>query len=771
LKETTHFENYDLYQRKQKLDFYHQYMQNTLQLNNQNNQFSEIANFSGISKTDWSWGALLFDMDNDGYKDIFVCNGINHDLTNQDFMNFFANDIIQQMVISGKKQEVDEIVNKMPSVPIKNYAFQNNQNLGFKNKTSDWGFDLPTFSNGAAYADLDNDGDLDLVINNVNQEALVYRNNTEKKKDHNFIKIKLVGDDANHFAIGSKIKLNTDDGIIFQEVIPSRGFQSSTDYVQTIGIGTKHIQSIEVIWPDNTVQTISDININSTLEIKKSNEAVAVQSKSAKNTLLKKQSKTFKKHTENPHSDFDYEGLIQFMLSQEGPTISVADINKDGLHDVFIGGAKGNEAILYIQDKQGRMTPGNSTAFGNFKHLEDTASAIFDVDNDGDLDIIVGTGGNEVRDEKKYQTRIYINNGNGTFNETKTVSATFHNTSVIAPYDFDNDGDIDVFVGSRSVPAVYGINPTHQLLENDGRGNFKDITSGKAFAFGELGMVTDALWFDADEDGKKDLLVVGDWMAPTLFRNNGRRLSKLETSLDDLSGWWNVCELMDVNGDGKEDLILGNRGSNIGTKPSLEKPMKLYVNDFDNNGTIEQIVTQNLNGKDVPVIMKHELTAQIVSLKKQNSKFSEFAKKSIDQLFSKEVLEQSIVRQVITSKSVIAINKGNQQFEIKALPQQVQFSSVNAILPMDVNNDGIQDLLLGGNQYEFKPQYARLDANYGSTLISDGKGNFSWLNNQDSGFFIKGEVKEIVPVKTLKGTGILVGINNEQPEFFEIVNE
>ncbi|WP_242156930.1 VCBS repeat-containing protein [Aestuariivivens sediminis] len=770
VKETTQFETYDVYQRKQGLDFDHQYMQNSLQLNLGDNYLAEIANLSGVSKTDWSWGALLFDMDNDGYKDIYVCNGIYHDLTNQDFMTFFANDIIQNMVLTGKKEEVSNIINKMPSNPITNYAFKNSGNLGFENVTHAWGFDKLTFSNGAAYGDLDNDGDLDLAINNVNQEALVYKNNAETLTQNNYIKIQLQGKSPNRYGIGSKIKLFSNKEVILQEVIPSRGFQSSVDYVQTIGIGNKTIDSIQIIWPDNSFQILTNVLPKKKYIFKQENASLKLTfSNKNKNTFFSEVENKLESHQENHHSDFNYEGLIPQMLSKEGPTISIADVNGDGLDDVFLGGAKGQVSKLFFQTTSGDLIAPREQGFEKDKDLEDTASAFFDADNDGDLDLMVGTGGNEVEDEKNYKTRLFLNNGKGYFGKSsETIQATFHNASVIAPCDFDDDGDMDVFVGSRSVPTIYGINAKQQLLENNGKGGFKDVTKNKAYVFNGLGMVTDAKWYDFNADGKKDLIVTEDWGTPRVFENNGKQLVERNTNLSQFKGWWNAINVSDLNHDGLPDLVLGNNGLNLPYKPSKENPIKIFVNDFDNNGTIEQILTETIDGKDVPIITKHELTAQIVSLKKKNLKFSEYATKSIDELFPEEIISQSIVREVNISQTVVALNSISGDFKIIPLPTQVQFSSVSAIAVLDVNNDSNLDLVMGGNQYNFKPQYSRLDANYGSLLLGEGNGTFNWVDYDDSGFFVDGEIKHIATLKTTKGIELIIGINNQQPKIFKL---
>ncbi|MDI6045164.1 VCBS repeat-containing protein [Flavobacterium yafengii] len=769
LKTTTNFENYDLFTRKVNLDFYNQYMQNTLQINNGDNQFLEIANHAGVAKTDWSWGALLFDMDNDGYKDIYVCNGIYNDLTNQDFVDFFANEFMQKMVVTGKKEEIQTIISKMPSTPIPNYAFKNNRNLTFSNEAVKWGLDTPSFSNGAAYGDLDNDGDLDLIVNNVNMESFVYRNNSEKNKKNHYVKVKLKGNNQNTFAVGSVVELFSGKEILRQELIPSRGFQSSIDYVMTFGIGTKKIDSLQVIWPNGKFQTIKKIANNCTLNLNITNAKVDYVPKNDKPKPLFAENKNqFLAHKENNYVDFDHEGLISKMLSQEGPSLAVADLNGDGNEDVFIGGAKGQAGKIYLNKGNGNFLITDQKDLDTDADFEDTAASFFDADNDGDIDLLVGSGGNEKSDQANYKNRLYLNNGKGVFVKSKTnMPTTNNNVSVIAPNDFDNDGDIDVFIGSRSVPGVYGIDPKHLLFENDGKGNFTNVTDKKAFKINSVGMITDAVWEDIDNDSKKDLILVGDWTAPMIFKNNGRRLVEFKSNLTNFHGFWNAVSCVDLNNDGKKDLILGNKGTNTNYKATNTNPMKLFINDFDNNGTIEQIATRSIDGKDLPISLKQELAKQIPSIKKKNLSYANYSKKTFQELFAKEVVDNSIQKTVNIQESVIAINKGNGKFEIKTLPKEVQFSCVNTITTMDVNNDGILDLILGGNQYEFKPQFSRLDANYGSVLLGSKNGTFSWMPYNQSGFFIKGEVKQMKIIKDKNKTvSIIAVVNDNTPKIF-----
>lgn len=773
-KSVMEFEGYNIFKLKQSKDFYQQYIQNTLQLNNGNGTFSEIAYHSGVAKTDWSWAGLIFDMDNDGLRDIFVTNGINHDLTDLDFVDFFANEIIQRMALTGKKQSIDSIINKMPVSPQPNYAFRNKGDITFENATKKWGLETPSKSNGVAYGDLDNDGDLDLVVNNVNMPAFVYRNNAERLTDHNYIKLKFAGDKANPFAIGASIKMYYKDNVVFQELIPSRGFQSSMDYVMTIGLGkTGTIDSLRVIWPNDLTQLLTDLEVNQEvhLNIAEAKEKYIPKKEQNKEALFAEvNQKSLMPHKENNYQDFDYEGLISKLISQEGPALSIGDINADGHEDIFIGGAKGQPASLYLHLGNGKLKRSDQKALDIDVDFEDTAAAFFDADSDGDLDLMVGSGGNEIYEKQSYALRLFLNDGKGNFSKsTQKLPTKFTNISVIAPYDYDQDGDTDVFIGSRSVVGTYGIDPEHLLLENNGDGTFIDVTERRAFHLKDAGMVTDAKWADVDNDGKKDLITVADWGSPQIFKNTGKRLGMFTTSLDSLKGWWNTVEPVDIDNDGDIDFILGNQGSNVPYKATKDSPMKLWINDYDDNGTIEQVVSNQYNGEDYPLHQQQEMTGQIVSLKKQNLKASEYAKRTIPELFPAAILENTIIKEANTMQSVVAINQGHGKFETKNLPSRVQLSCVCGVSCIDVNNDGYLDLVMGGNNYEFKPQYSRLDASYGHVLINDGKSNFEWLNYDNSGFFIKGEVKHLLPFKDNKGNSfIIAAINNEKPKIFKL---
>ncbi len=774
VKSIMEFEGYNVFDLKQSKDFGQQYIQNTLQLNNGNGTFSEVAYYSGIDATDWSWAGLMFDMDNDGLKDIFVTNGINHDLTDLDFVDFFANEIVQKMALTGKKESIDSIISKMPIKPQPNYAYKNNGDISFKNANKEWGFELPSRSNGAAYGDLDNDGDLDLVINNVNTEPFIYKNNTDTQLNNNYVQLKFKGPKTNPFGVGALAKFYFDGNIINQELIPSRGFQSSMGYGMTIGLGkSKALDSIRVVWPDQHTQKLESVIANQliTLNYDDATETYdPVKKESKKSFLTELEVGTVMAHHEDNYNDFDYEGLIYQKLSQEGPSLAVADINGDGNEDFFIGGAHNQPGAIYLHNGNGKISQKPSRVFEEDQMFEDVAAAFFDADGDNDLDLMVGSGGNNVGEQRNYIPRLYLNDGKGNFTRSESqIPSTFKNISTISPFDFDSDGDIDVFVGSRSVVGVYGISPDHLFLENMGDGTFTNVTERLGYDLKDAGMVTDSKWVDIDGDSKKDLIVTAEWDTPKIYKNTGRRLTKMSSSLDSLYGWWNTVESADLDNDGDMDLILGNQGLNLHYKPSKEHPMKLWINDYDNNGTIEQIATLGEGGGDYPIHQKRELTQQLPGLKKQNLKASDYASRTINELFPEQVVKNSIVKKVESSASVIAINEGGGKFTIKNLPPRVQLSCVCDITCTDVNKDGNLDLIMAGNNYEFKPQFSRLDAGYGNLLLGDGNLGFEWQEYDVSGFNVRDEVKYMEQFKDKNGKKfVIVAINNNKPKIFAI---
>ncbi|HEY3406214.1 MAG TPA: VCBS repeat-containing protein [Ohtaekwangia sp.] len=772
LKTTTLFEDYKVYNYKLQQGFYHQYMQNTLQLNNGNKSFSEIAWYAGVAASDWSWGALMFDADNDRYKDIYVCNGIYHDETNQDFMNFFANDVIQKMALTGKKADLDMIIAQMPSSPQNNKFFHNNKDLTFTDSGIENGFDTPSFSNGSAYGDLDNDGDLDLVINNVNQEAFVYRNNANSISGNHYLKVSLKGKDKNTFAVGSKITAWCGKENINFELIPTRGFQSSIDYNLVFGLGeSRSIDSLMIQWPDKSLTVMKNVKADTLLYIDQNNSNTVIPDypQKAPATLLTENSTEFVRHQEDGFVDFYQEGLVMRKLSNEGPRTAVGDVNHDGFEDVFICGASGQSGQLYLQTKKGFTL--SAAPFKNDLRYEDTAAEFFDADQDGDLDLIIGSGGNhQPRESEVMQNRIYVNDGQGNFKlKIDALPLSGFNTGIIVPWDIDHDNDLDLFIGSRSVPGIYGVSPRSFLLENDGRGKFTDISAGSPH-LKDLGLITDASLIHIAGSTDPELVIIGEWMSPVIFEVKDKKLVEVKSNLRDFSGWWYAIASDDFDGDDDQDLVLGNRGENFCFTASAEQPAKLWLNDFDNNGMIEKIITRSIDGRDMPVPLKGELTQQIPGLKKKNLKFSEYASKSIQDLFTPDIISRTEVKQANWFKSIIAINLGNGSFKIESLPGEVQFSCVNAIQLADLNGDEKNDLILGGNFSGFTPQFSKLDAAYGHVLLSNGNGSFARIESTESGFFVKGDIMDLVLVAGHRSQQLLVALNNQKPRMFDLKN-
>jgi hypothetical protein len=511
--------------------------------------------------------------------------------------------------------------------------------------------------------------------------------------------------------------------VLSQQLIPTRGFQSSIDYSLTFGLGkAKKIDSLRIIWPDKTTQFVQNPEINTTLELNQAeaNSTYKPPQQQVQPVFTELNTK-LKAHKENNYIDYDYEGLIPKMLSREGPALAIGDVNGDGNEDFYLGGAKGQAGVLYLQNNSGNFTEKKLKIFTADANFEDTYAVLADVNGDNKPDLIVGSGGNEANvDKDVFRNRIYLNLGNGNFEVSNlSLPNTGHNTAVIAPYDFDNDGDIDFFIGSRSVPGIFGINPNHQILENDGEGNFKDVTNAKAYLLNDLGMITDASWKDTNGDGKKDLVLVGDWMAPKILQNDGNSFKLIDNNLEEISGAWSSLSVLNINDDDDPDFIVGNRGTNSFYQTSAKNPVKVYINDFDNNGTIEQIFTRNIKGRDVPIHLRRELAGQISAIKKQNLRFSEYATKSIDELFSEKIIENSIVKEITTFKSLIALSDSEGNYEFKELPAEAQLSSIHAIEHL-ITKDGNKYFLVAGNDFNLKPQFSRLDASKG-LLLKIGK--------------------------------------------------
>jgi hypothetical protein len=753
LKQITTFENWDKFQFNKTHSYHYQYSRNMLHINNGDGTFSEMGRLANMEATDWSWGALIFDMDNDGMRDLFVANGIYQDITDLDYLNFIDDPETKIKIISQDGVDYKALIDPIPINPVSNYAFRNLGGLKFENMANAWGLGQVIHSNGAAYGDLDNDGTLDLVVNNVNQPAKIFKNQGRTlHPEQHFIQFRLIGDGKNTAAIGAQIKVSAGDQIFYAEQMPNRGFQSSVDPKITIGLGSiTEVDKVEVIWPDGKYSVKEKQAANQLLELRQDQAddlpAGNLFFPKYKNLQFQKEANPGLdfSHTENAFVDFDRDRLTYFMFSTEGPAFAKGDVNGDGLDDLFFGGAKTFSGKLYLANPSGQYIESPQSAFGEDALSEDTDAVFFDADGDGDLDLFVTSGGNESGfGAHDLADRLYINDGKGNFSKDPQAgfSVVTGSSGTVTAIDINGDGAIDLFTGGRLVPFTYGAPASSQLWINDGKGKFSEQSATFAPAFRELGMVTDAKVVDWDGDGLDDLVVVGEWMGPVFFRNTGERLEKVTMpELSNLKGWYRTVEVGDFNGDGLPDLALGNHGLNTRFKASAETPVSMFLNDFDQNGSIEQIYTRQIGTAQVPYTLKHELEKQVPSIKKKYIRYADYNNQALDDIFPKDVINKSIIQEINNLESGILLNLGNGKFEWKAFPIMAQRSWVFAIQVVDINGDGKQDLILGGNLAQVKPEVGKLDASYGDVLVGNGDGTFTYVPNRENGLKLDGDVR------------------------------
>ena len=723
--------------------FHYPYMSNILNLNNGNGFFTDISQVAGVAKTGWSWAPLIADFDGDGYKDIFITNGIKREIANQDFGNFL--DTKQD---SLRDMPIENILEKMPSEKLQNYAFKNNKDLTFKKVMQDWGLDMAVNSNGVAYGDLDNDGDLDLVINNLEDEASVYENNST----NNHINIKLVGDSKNMNAIGSKVKVYTDSTQQYQELFLSRGYQSSVSPILNFGISNEDtINRIEVVWPDGRISRMENVKVNQSITFEKQKSKIAAETNFEHSTHLTRLNPenlgiTYS-HDENSFNDFSKQVLLPQKQSQQGPAFTTADINNDGLTDLFIGGALNQSAEIYIQKSNGMFDFANQNALKGDKEYEDIGAHFFDADNDGDQDLYVASGGYELDENNVLlQDRLYINDGDGNFTKSNALPKMLTSTKAVTSFDYDKDGDLDLIVGGRVIPGKYPLSPKSYILNNS-NGKFTDVTKEVAPDLFEIGMSNDIILSDYDGDNDKDLIIAGEWMPITIFKNHNGKFEKQELStLTNTEGWWNTVSEIDFDNDGDMDYFVGNIGGNNKFHPSGENPLHIYGNNFDADGNYDMILSKLYQGNLVPVRGKECSTSQNPFVSEKITTYKEFANSTITDIYGAEVLANSFHKKVTEFKSVYIENKGNGVFEIRYLPTIAQLGPTMSFVFVDVNNDGHLDVIGSGAIHESEVETVKYDSNIGYILLGDSKGGLKSF--KDINFYNPFNAKnmELVPV-------------------------
>jgi len=741
-------DNYEKFNENLRSGFYYQYMRNMLQLNNGNGTFSEVGQQAGVSNTDWSWSALLADYDNDGWKDLYVTNGYYRDYTNLDFINYM-NDYVKER---GRLQREDvmELIKGMPSSNVTNYIFQNKQGHSFQNNNQSWGITEASNSNGAIYADLDNDGDLDLVVNNINQPAFIYKNESQKLNTNHFLQLQLIGEAGNTQGIGAKIKIFNTGQIQTLEQNPARGYLSNVLLTFMVGLGNaEKADSLIITWISGKIQKLYNVKANQQLTLSEKNAVdKLLPVKPAAKWFVETSSNIKFENIDTSMNDFNRQLLLISQFSYSGPCMTKYDLNNDGLEDLLIGGSDGETARLFMQQKNGSLVVKNIPAFEQDKKYKDAAITVFDANGDGKPDIYIASGGydNLNPTDSLLQDRLYFNDGKNNFIKSNALPDTRTSKSCVKIQDINGDDAPDIFVGGRVVPGRYPEAPNSYILINDGKGNFSDQTEKICPQLSKLGMVTDAAWVDLDLDKKNELVIVGEWMPVTVFKLESGKLVNATNKFFDkpYSGWWNTITVGDFNADQRPDLIIGNMGLNTQFKATEKEPLEMYYSDFDQNGSVDPVFSFYIQHKRYPYITKDELGAQLPVMKKRFFTFKSYADVTMEDLFQQGELKDAGHLSANQMGTTCFINNPSGKLTTTVLPNEVQYSPVYTINQLDFNKDGKTDLLLCGNNSHTKIRLGKFDANYGVLLEGDGKGNFKYIKQNESGFNIWGDVRSCV---------------------------
>jgi len=768
-------ENYEKYRELIANGFFPQTMRNMLHLNQGNGFFSEIGQLSGVSNTDWSWSVLAADYDNDGWKDLMVTNGYMRNYLDMDFLSYMVS---ERMKMEETRSDVVllELINKMPPIEVQNYFYRNNRDLTFEKKSEAWGFDKNTVSNSAAYGDLDNDGDLDLIVCHTNAEASIFRNNSETLNKNHFLKIKLKGAQGNTFGIGAKVILYHGDVRQYQEMIPVRGFQSSVNYELVFGLGDVNVvDSLEVVWPESSVQKLYGVRADRTILISQADAVEKAQGQTRGDPIFEREKGALGidfVEADATLSDFKRDRMLPNSISTSGPKLVHGDINNDGLDDLFIAAHKGSENKLFIQTSSGSFVKAPAAFLPTNTSQNDKDAIFLDADQDGDQDLYIVSGGNEYDEHADaLQDRLLINDGRGRFEHDVDALPDMRTSgSCVTAGDFDGDGLQDLFVGGRSVPGKYPLAPRSYLLRNTGKGKFEDVTSSFCASLVKPGMVTDAAFADVNGDGAADLVVVGEWMEIGVYMNDGgKKLIKRRGAFSEATaGWWLALSPADFDADGDVDFVLGNFGLNNVYNVDQEHPAKLLYKDFDNNGSIDPILHYYIDDTLAFAYSRDELIGQIPGMKKTFVDYESFASTPFQDFFSPGQLAGSDTLSARMFESVFLRNDGKGTFAIVKLPMEAQFAPVYALASEDVNSDGHLDIITGGNFTQSRVSVGPCDANYGVVLLGDGQGSFSTLDPAVSGLLIRGDVRDIQTIPVKGDRYMLVGRNGDSLQVYRI---